>query len=181
MQHIIYERILEYHRNDIIIVTRKQIFGTGQGSAHSFAIWCFISSILYQCYGTLEIPARYCLPDHSNHVDLGMIGFVDDSNGQTNLLLEPKESPNTLRCLQLSLKDNAQHWADLQGATGGARYMLPHGHLRNKRHPQYLSPYTAHKTLGHFKEPSGSQRRQLHKLLTKSTEGTVFLDSCGLT
>ncbi len=46
---------------------------------------------------------------------------------------------------------------------------------------QYLSPYTAHKTLGHFKEPAGTQRRQLAELLLKSNEATAFLDSCCLT
>jgi hypothetical protein len=48
-------------------------------------------------------------------------------------------------------------------------------------HLQFLSPYTAHKTLGHFKEPSGSQRQQYNELLKKSNDATAFLDSFGLT
>jgi hypothetical protein len=46
---------------------------------------------------------------------------------------------------------------------------------------QYLSPYTAQKTLGHFKEPAGTQRRQFAELLKKSNGATTFIDSCSLT
>jgi hypothetical protein len=45
------------------------IFGTGQGSANSPAIWCFISSVLYQCYNKLATPASYCSPDNTSKVN----------------------------------------------------------------------------------------------------------------
>jgi hypothetical protein len=96
------------------------IFGTGQGSANSPAIWCFILSLLYQCYDTLAVPASYCSLDRTARVDLGMIGFVDDSNGQTNTFMEEDESLESLLKIQRALKDNAQCWANLLGATGGA-------------------------------------------------------------
>ena len=60
------------------------IFGTGQGSGNSPAIWCFLSSVLYDCYDEVAIPATYCSPDRSGSFQIGMIGFVDDQNGQTN-------------------------------------------------------------------------------------------------
>ena len=45
---------------------------------------------------------------------------------------------------------------------------------------QFLSPYTAHKTLGHYKEPAGSQREQYRKLKAKSDSTTDFLWRCTL-
>ena len=40
---------------------------------------------------------------------------------------------------------------------------------------QYLSSYEPHKTLGHYKEPAGTQKEQFRKLQEKSTELTKFL------
>ncbi len=47
------------------------IFGTGQGSANSPAIWCFLSSVLFDCYDEVALPATYCSPDHSNKILVG--------------------------------------------------------------------------------------------------------------
>jgi hypothetical protein len=46
---------------------------------------------------------------------------------------------------------------------------------------QYLSSYEPHKTLGHYKEPAGTQKEQFRKLQEKSTELTKFLWSTHLT
>jgi ribonuclease HI len=188
------------------------IFGTGQGSANSPAIWCFLSSLLYQCYDTLAVPASYCSPNKTGTVELGMVGFVDDSNGQTNAFMDTEGHPATIQQIRQSLRHNAQAWANLLGATGGALELSkcsvhvatwaftmqgapvlqadkdwfdnivvvdPTSGAESKL--QYLSPYTAHKTLGHFKEPAGTQRRQFDELMLKSNEATAFLDSCSLT
>jgi hypothetical protein len=48
-----------------------------------------------------------------------MVGFVDDSNGQTNLFSRD-ESENTRQTIIAQLKNNAQLWAELLGVTGGA-------------------------------------------------------------
>ena len=43
-------------------------------------------------------------------------------------------------------------------------------------HPlQQLSPYDSHKTLGHYKEPSGSQKEQATQLKKSSQEAVEFL------
>jgi hypothetical protein len=141
-----------------------------------------------------------------------MIGFVDDSNGQTNEFMQATESLDSLQRIQQSLQHNAQLWADLLGATGGALELskcpvhvatwtftsqgAPVLYSDNNCFAniavvdpttgsestlQYLSPYTAHKTLGHFKEPAGTQRRQFAELLKKSNDATTFIDSCSLT
>jgi hypothetical protein len=141
-----------------------------------------------------------------------MIGFVDDSNGQTNKFLDMVDPSAPRQSIKQALQDNAQIWANLLGATGGALELskcsvhvatwqfttqgapvlyMDNGQFAHiavvdptsgeENHLQYLSPYTAHKTLGHFKEPAGTQRRQYQELLKKSNEATTFLDSCSLT
>jgi hypothetical protein len=40
---------------------------------------------------------------------------------------------------------------------------------------QRLTPYKAHKTLGYYKEPSGSQKEQATQLKTTSQEAVEFL------
>ena len=57
------------------------IYGTGQGSANSPAIWCFLSSCLFDAYEDVSYPAQYTTPTLDASVDLHMIGFVDDCNG----------------------------------------------------------------------------------------------------
>ena len=42
---------------------QEPIFGTGQGSANSPMIWCFISSLLFDCYERMAYSADYCHPD----------------------------------------------------------------------------------------------------------------------
>ena len=187
------------------------IYGTGQGSGNSPAIWCFISSLLYHCYDEDASPASYCFPDKTHHVSIGMIGFVDDSNGQTNAF-HKKEDQNTLMEIHGALKQNAQLWANLLRTSGGALELskcsvhVAHWAFTNQGSPvlltdkdrfsdiavvdptqglecqlQYLSPYSAHKTLGHFKEPAGTQVKQLQELKLKSDTNTRFLQTCSLT
>lgn len=65
------------------------IYGTGQGSANSPAIWCFLSSCLMDAYDTVATTAMYYSPDESTSVSLGLVAFVDDCNGQVNNFLAP--------------------------------------------------------------------------------------------
>ena len=55
----------------------------------------------------------------SQPMDLGMVGFVDDSNGQTNDFMHFK-TDTTLRTTLHQLRHNAQAWSDILGASGGA-------------------------------------------------------------
>ena len=188
------------------------IYGTGQGSGNSPMIWCFLSSVLFDCYDTLSYKATYCWPDCTHNMELGMIGFVDDSNGQTNCF-KTDETPSTLLTMRLKLKHNAQSWADLLGASGGALELSKCScHLLawtfaaqgdpvliHTKQPaeapltvvdpltgevqalQFLSPYSAHKTLGHYKDPAGTQNEQYRQLWNKSDNSTEFLWKCQLT
>ena len=95
------------------------IYGTGQGSANSPAIWCFLSSTLFDCYDQRVHPAIYASPSRETVVALGMLGFVDDCNGQSNLFMEDG-SQATVDKIIANTKENAQHWNDLLAASGGA-------------------------------------------------------------
>jgi hypothetical protein len=146
-------------------------------------------------------------------MDLGMVGFVDDSNGQTNDFMHFK-TDTTLRTTLHQLRHNAQAWSDILGASGGALELSKCScHLLNwnfsargdpvlastrqsLQQPievvvdpltqdtqvlNFLPPHTAHKTLGHFKEPAGTQQAQFHQLRQKSDQSTAFIWKCHLT
>ena len=186
------------------------VYGTGQGSGNSPALWLFLACILYDIYEKLAKLAKYCSPDRSNLIKLGMVGFVDDSNGQNNRFMET-ETPQTPAEVVANTQSNAQIWSDLLHSTGGAlelskcsyhllcwkfaangapvlvtvKDMMPVKVL-NKNTDVYqtftlLSPYTAHKTLGCFKEPAGTQKEQFRQLQTTSDTSVAFLWKCPLT
>ncbi|KAI2502879.1 hypothetical protein MHU86_11548 [Fragilaria crotonensis] len=188
------------------------IYGTGQGSANSPAIWCFLSSCLMDAYDTKATPAVYYAPDESTSVSLGLVAFVDDCNGQANNFLA-SGSDETLRDILTRTQQNAQLWNDLLHSSGGALELskcscqVLHWWFTNQGAPflapkqsthqevlrvidratetthqlPLLSPYEAHKTLGHYKSPAGTQSEQFRRLKSKSDEITAFLWTCPLT
>jgi hypothetical protein len=114
------------------------IYGTGQGSGNSPLIWCFISSLLFDCYDALAHHASYCNPDRTHQINLNMIGFVDnDSNGQVNSF-ECDESKIELQRLVQKARYNvdADHMAgefqDIHGRAHPLVLMSPltKAHLR---------------------------------------------------
>ncbi len=90
------------------------IYGTGQGSGNSPMIWCFLSSVLYQCYDTKAYAATYSNPDGSNGVLLSMIGFVDNSNRQGNMFAD-KDTSHVLSELHARVKTNISRWRSYWG------------------------------------------------------------------
>ena len=187
------------------------IYGTGQGSANSPAIWCLLSSTLFDCYDSVSRPAVYPMPNGEPPVIVSMTGFVDDCNSQTNLFHEDGSSA-TVKKLVDNSQLNVQGWNDLLSASGGAleptkslfQIMQFQSSMQGApvligSHKEYLnaivvqdrygpelttlkllSAYTAHKTLGHFKEPAGTQAEQYKQLKKKSDETTAFLWKCPL-
>jgi len=155
------------------------VYGTGQGSANSPAIWCFLSSTLFDCYDTKAHQATYWDTHGLVHTQFGLIGFVDDCNGQTNSFGRDGSSETVKQIVSQA------HWADLLHASGGALEIskcsnhilqwqfsmtgapvlvpthLPQNvsiQVRDRQENvikdlQVLSAYTAHKTLGHYKTP----------------------------
>ena len=187
------------------------IYGTGQGSSNSPAIWCFLSSTLFDCYDDVSKSASYSDPTETVHVNLGMVGFVDDCNGQTNEFHEDG-SAQTVDQLLNKTRSNAQMWSDVLSASGGALELqkcschvlqwqfsssgapvlvprLPSttqpvsvqdSQTQEAHQFQMLGAYQAHKTLGHYKEPAGSQSEQYKQLRQKSDDITAFLWTCPL-
>ena len=93
------------------------IYGTGQGSQNSPAIWCIISSVLFDCFETKAHGAKFESPDKSQSITIFMVGFVDDSTGQVNQFTQNVQpSPESL--LSIMRKD-AQLWNDLLWVSGG--------------------------------------------------------------
>jgi hypothetical protein len=103
-----------YHHNQ-----EFPVYGTGQGSANSPAIWCFLSSTLFDCYDTRAHQATYWDTQGDVRVQLGLIGFVDDCNGQTTSFGSDGSS-TTVTQLASQAQDNAQCWSDLLYASGGS-------------------------------------------------------------
>jgi hypothetical protein len=153
----------------------------------------------------------YCAPNRTNHLEIGMIGFVDNFNGQTNQFLAD-ETETTVDEVLVQMQSNSQTWSALLGASGGtlelskcsyhvlkwvfsaqgdpvlytdrARYApitVSDQHTGKTQAIEYLSPYSSHKTLGHYKDPAGTQKEQQRKLQQKSDKAVAFLWKCPLT
>jgi hypothetical protein len=139
-----------------------------------------------------------------------MVGYVDDSNGQTNDFLKNDQPTDT--SLLNKTQHDAQLWKDLLHASGGAlklpkcAYQLMSWRFLNDGRPLMqggvssqavqvhshdntvraqnipgLSAYTAHKTLGHYKDPHGDQVRQRKELQTKCDNAANFISRSPLT
>jgi hypothetical protein len=67
------------------------IYGTGQGTSNSPAIWCIISSTLFLCHQEQAYGAYFCTHDKKMSVSLSMIDFVDDSTGQVDSFRTPDQ------------------------------------------------------------------------------------------
>ncbi|KAI2506424.1 hypothetical protein MHU86_8050 [Fragilaria crotonensis] len=182
------------------------VYGTGQGSANSPAIWCFLSSTLFDCYDTRAHQAIYWDTHNDVRVHFGLIGFVDDCNGQTNAF-GSDGSTATVHQIVSQAQANAQCWSDLLHASGGAlelskcsthilqwQFSLSGAPVLVPMHScpevsmevwdrqadsektlQVLPAYKAHKTLGHYKDPAGTQREQYRQLKKKSDAITAFM------
>ena len=100
--------------------TSQPIYGMGQGSGNSPMMWCFISSLLFDCYETSAFSASYCNPDRSNLIELSMIGFVDDANGQVNSFFDPESPVMLQQTLNKKAASNAATWSKYLNASGGA-------------------------------------------------------------
>ena len=125
------------------------IYGTGQGSANSPAIWCFLSSALFDGYDTVAEQAMYSSAYGEVHQRLGLIGFVDDCNGQTNQFPYPV-TMDTVPQLLTQAQSNAQHWSDLLQASGGALELSKCScHVVNWAFNTHGKPFLASKNSAH--------------------------------
>ena len=162
-------------------------FGTGQGSTNSPTIWTLVSSSLFDVHNAKAQGVEFCSPDRQFRIRITIVGFVDDSNCNTNLFMLNDQSD--LQELVRRATHDAQLWADLLWLSGGllelpkCSYHILHFdfnsngipylsesvdqpiHLRSSagapvRVPQ-LPVTRAHKTLGHLKAPFDNGKSQL--------------------
>ena len=94
------------------------IYGSGQGAGNSPAIWCVISTILFDTYEDKAHGAIFSSPDGSVTTALHMIGFVDDTSGSVNDFL--REQPATPDYYIAKAQEDAQRWNNLLSLSGGA-------------------------------------------------------------
>ena len=98
--------------------TLYPIYGSGQGAGNSPAIWCVVSSILFETYEKGAHGASFESPDGSVKTKVYMIGFVDDTSGSANDFRRPSRAPLTHYISKA--QDDAQRWNDVLALSGGA-------------------------------------------------------------
>jgi hypothetical protein len=186
----------------------RPIYGMGQGSGNSPVIWCVISSVLFDCHATSARGATYTYPDGTESITLYMVGFVDDSTGQTNFFTDRHEqSPDKLLT---AAEQDAQLWSDLLWCSGGAlefpkcTYQFLHWTSTQDGSPiisghqvcrdlilqssdrtitqtiTFRSAHSTHKTLGYYKDPAGNLTKQFEILKAKSDKAAIFVASSPL-
>ena len=98
--------------------TLYPIYGTGQGAGNSPAIWCVVSSILFETYEEGAHGASFESPDGSIRTKIYMIGFVDDTSGSVNDFRRPTSA--TPDHYINKAQQDAQRWNDVLCLSGGA-------------------------------------------------------------
>ena len=170
--------------------------GTGQGSGCSPGTWAVVSNLLFKAHAAGSHGATFQSYDRSLHVDVSMIGFVDDSSGQVNLFhLDAQPTESTLLPM---MQHDAQLWKNLLHSSGGdlnlskCSYHYHRFAFTADGHPVHqgpsdslrirlvqadnvtieditqLSSYDPHETLGHWKSPAGNGKEQRATLQKKS-------------
>lgn len=72
----------KFYQHCIILLIKSM----EQGSSNFPGIWCSVSSIQCDCHTEKAHGATYETPDKSLSIPIYVVGFVDDSMGQTNFL-----------------------------------------------------------------------------------------------
>ena len=175
------------------------IYGSGQGSGNSPAIWLFISSTLCDTHNQLSHGATFTSPEGDESVKITMVAFVDDSTGTYNDFQPQNEM--AIETMLQNMQADAQIWNDLLWCSGGKlelpkcsyhvlRFIFkPNGtpvpvqdssdlHLLIQDSESNTlipippkQPNEPHKTLGHWKSPiEPNNKTQLQALQKKAKE-----------
>jgi hypothetical protein len=150
------------------------IYGTGQGSGNSPAIWCIVSSVLFSCHQDKAHGAFFCTPDEKTSVSLSMIGFVDDSTGQVNSFRDTHQpTPEFLREI---MKLDAQLWSDLLWLSGG---LLELGKCSfHQVHFDFAPDGTPLMRAGTFGDPLQVHDESTDKLQHNNQPGPLLVATC---
>jgi hypothetical protein len=174
------------------------LFGTGQGSGASPAVWLTLSVVLLNSLRQLAPRGmRFTNPAQSITVERHSDAFVDDAQNGLNDVGEAE--PWDLQTLQSNLQQMSQTWERLLFCSGGAlelskcfyyllhwqwEHGLPHltpvskmlieplqltsGWSKDSTLIRQRDVTEAHKTLGVFITPTGDESAQVTALLEKS-------------
>ena len=176
------------------------IYGSGQGAGNSPAIWCVISSVLFDTYEEKSHGATFVSPDGKIRTTINMIGFVDDTSGSVNDFCRTDPAPPEYYLSKA--QEDAQRWNDLLGLSGGALNPLKCSYhfmyyrfsidglplLRDGSFGptitisftdgrpsvplKHLSAFKSHKTLGVQKSPHATDKGLFLALLKRNQEHT---------
>lgn len=179
------------------------IFGTGQGSGNSPAIWCFVCSALFDAFQSTAHGATFNSYSNDLILKLHMVGFVDDCTQRVNQFQATTQPPpeTLIRLMQ----HDAQLWNDLLWASGGALEQskcsfhliqsswTPDGHpfltggkshlVLNLEHDGVVTPtlqksnYESHKTLGCHVSPAKCDTKTWMTLKDKNNEFAELLET----
>ena len=180
------------------------IYGSGQGSGNSPAIWLFISSTICDIHQSISYGASFTNPEGSETVRISMVGFVDDCTCTYNDF-QPQHELN-YKSMTRRMQSDAQAWNDLLWCTGGKLELnkCSFHALRFEFHPngaprviagtpdepilvrdsetKEMVPIIAksssdpHKTLGHWKAPNEpNSKTQLAAIVDKSQQQTILI------
>ena len=180
------------------------IYGSGQGSGNSPAIWLFISSTICDIHQAISYGASFTTPEGNESVRISMVGFVDDCTCTYNDFQPQTELD--YKTMTQRMQSDAQTWNDLLWCTGGKlelnkcsfhalRFAFnPNGSPRVIEDPpdepifikdsetnalvpiMPKSSLDPHKTLGHWKAPfEPNSKTQLAALVEKSQQQTILI------
>jgi hypothetical protein len=147
-------------------------------------------------YSSQQPFLTFTSPDGTSTVRITMVGFVDDSTGSCNDFQPQTQA--SISELSLRMQSDAQTWNDLLFCSGGklelpkCSFHVLHFDFKANGTPvasvdplqdhitikdsssgsmipiQAKRPFEPHKTLGHFKSPSGNQQAQLQAIIHKA-------------
>jgi hypothetical protein len=106
--------------------TQFPLYGSGQGSGNSPALWLFISATLFDVHDRFAHGATFQDPSGAILVQLKLSGFVDDTNASLNDW-QPQHQAD-LSTLLTQITHDAQTWNDLLFISGGHHLstVVPH-------------------------------------------------------
>ena len=174
------------------------IYGSGQGSASSPAVWAFISSKLFQSHDQKAHGMNLVLSSGEVIGNVAITGFVDDTvtytSGETpeSMLAKATEDVQLWNNLlfasggRLELKKTCCHITRFQFHPDGTPY---HHHEKHQpmqiqdHHGNYVaitenSIYQPTKSLGHWKAPAGKRTVQYEEILNKAIKIASNIGRC---
>lgn len=168
-----------------------------------------MSSLLFCVHERLSHGATFSTPDYTTEVHYSTVGFVNDSTSRVNDFYA-RPQPDDTQLLN-KMQHDAQVWSNLLWTGGGMlelpkcsfHYVLtmynpdgiahlidkpniPDLHLQDPTHSQSIcinrkSIFENHKTLGHYKSPSGNLKLQRKKRIDTAKTMALSITSSRLT